>query len=52
MVFIGHMQCSGVIDILHKAIGSFVQEHPDTVSMSTGSCNVKTGVTSIAILLV
>ena len=46
------MQWGGVIDILHKAVGSFVQEHLGTVTMSSGSCNVKTGVTSIAILLV
>ena len=52
MVTTGHMQWDGVIDILHKAVGSFVQEHPGTVAMSTGSCNVKTGVTSLAILLV
>ena len=46
------MQWGGVIAILHKAVGSFVQEHLDTVTIPTGSCNVKTGVTSIAILLV
>ena len=52
MVTTGHVQCSGSFLILQKAVSSLVQEYLDTISMSTGSCNVKASVTTVPVLLV